>query len=229
MVTSNQLLTNQEVRDYGEIGVNFATCKLRILRQIERYEFRVRFGIDLYSLLLSSQIDYSTTLKWNKSKADYAVDDVVTYSDYIWKCIAIPTVGSSPSKSSIFWEYAPKFSLECYNELWCDIGLAAYLSNIVILRKGASVSVAFDDVGFNRKVGDGFRPADRDEIADAMQGIGAINEVILSNVDYYLKDNKETCEGYNLYLGNVCEVCNNSACSCDQNGGSTIGSDYIII
>ena len=104
MATYRQILQNADIKQFGMLGENFATCKLKLLKDIELHEFRCKLGIDFYAHLLDHLNDYDSAESWDSTKADYAANEAVIYQGILWAAVAAnPTVGETPNQKDGLW------------------------------------------------------------------------------------------------------------------------------
>lgn len=214
------LLRPHEVVYYSGISKEFPTCDLRMLASVEEHEFNECLGAAFYDVLKEDLIDYSGTSQYNNSTV-YSIGSVVIYSGIIYISTA-ETLGNVPTNPA-FWELAPKFETECYNELWCRY-LAEYLSLRVIFDRIPYIHNQIKASGVVRLKGDSFDTVDTRGLETLQKGILRSIERVFSNMDKWMRKQYDILPDlgcFDLYKGlavSCCDKCGEKEeiCKCTE-------------
>lgn len=190
-MSSTTLLSHREAKYYTK-EQTFPTCDMADIRKVERLSFNAHdfLGDALREALLADMVDYSAVVKYDSTKVDYVIDDLVLHTDgFIYKALI-----NAPTKEpgcSTDWALADKFTTDCYNKLWCEYSLAEYLSRKLLLRSMPSVMMKLTGHGLVQDRGQDYSQAtqsDRDWWLNDQKH--KIQECLMDIEKYITKTNK---------------------------------------
>lgn len=212
----NTLLRPSEIVYYSGISKEFPLCSFRTLFSVEEYEFNECLGIAFYDVLLNDLVEYSNVSAYNNNSF-YVIGSTVLRDGVIYISIQ-DTQGNLPSNPE-FWELAPKFTTDCYNELWCKY-LAEYLSLRVIFDRIPHIHNQIKATGIIRLKGDSFETVGDTGVNSLQKSVLRSIERVFGNMHKYMSRNNENgC--FDLYKGlaiSCCGECGETKeqCSCDD-------------
>ena len=199
------LLSSSEVIHFSGISRDFPPCDFRLLYNVELTEFRRCLGLEFYTDLQNDRVDYSGEADWQHG-VTYNQNAIVVKNGVPYVSLENSNQSEPPSPK---WEIAPKFTTECYNDLWC-LFLGEYLSWNAIKDKFAFVQYNLSGEGIqlvNTRAG---RSADVSEFKIYGASVDKKIEDLYNNMDHYLKNNCE--EEFKNYKGNL-DDCEDGKCT----------------
>jgi len=121
-----RLTTIHETKKYARISGTFPDCNLEPDSKLIRSIFNCKeyLTLELYERMLLDLIPYEDVEQYSHSE-NYVVGSLVLYNGIFFESTVLDP--SEPNCNSD-WKEAPKFYKNCFNELWCDEGLAEYVS-----------------------------------------------------------------------------------------------------
>lgn len=129
-MASKTILQPNDVLRFTQVSKEFPVCSLALIRQVERAEAYSCIGFPFYERLLADLVDHSGAPQWSKATT-YGVGDVVLYNQVYYVATASST-GIIPSNALNYWDYAPRFTTQAYEDLFIDGALGSYLAHLAV-------------------------------------------------------------------------------------------------
>lgn len=215
MAAASTILTETEVKQLAGMDRHVPACSINDIRQVELKAARDCLGKDFYRAMVADLRDWSEKDEYD-GITTYSAGEVVLYQGVYYE--ALVTTTAEPSLATD-WKEADKFATECYNTLFCTV-LGRYLALLVAQNSVMPISSPVTAQGIVKLEGEGFKAADKTEVARLQHWYASQVATAFENLDDYLTENS-TNACFSSYLGNTNTACTavsqlNSLCGCTQ-------------
>ena len=206
------LLTRQEVIDYAEYRDTFPPTAIKLISEVEEWEFNNKLGYDFYQQMIADLTDLSIATKY--TTGTYNLGQIVIYNQKYYTPTKNAVTSQPPTIAD--WKEAQKFASECFNSLWCNY-LARYLSLAVIQRHKPTALLSMASGYLVQPLNGDFTAPTKAAIDTDIRGIEALKNIAFDNLDKYINrvmlGNDTTLKDcYGKYKG----VESNTNCSCGE-------------
>lgn len=212
------LLTEKEVIFYSGVKLQSLKCDFRMIRRTVLYEFRTVLGLGLWKAFTENLNDLSSAENY-ESGVTYQKDKLVNYKGKVYQA-SKETSNQPPLNTD--WKEPDKFAKECLNSLFCEYGLAEYLSHKILIDRLPHLAVQVGASGAIKQRGQNFEAASLKETQMLVSSHTTQAAICLDNLDWYIKDNKDSdCFSGYLPFEEYCDCCGVKLSDC-QNGTDAI-------
>jgi hypothetical protein len=181
-MTQPLLITRQEVIDYAEYRDAFPTTAVKLIAEVERWEFEKRLGWDFYEAMLADLTDTSTAVKY--VPGTYDTGDIVIYNQKYYTCLRGNVTSQPPTL--LDWKETEKFKSDCYNSIWCNY-IARYLALCVIQNHKPTALLSMAQGHLVQPLGSDFQAPTKAAIDLDLRGIEQLRQKAYDNLVSYVK------------------------------------------
>jgi len=213
MALYQTILQPYEVIELCDISDYTPACTIKKIASIETKEFRECIGKELYAAMLADLIDYTGTQGYSGT-ANYVVDDLVMFSGFVYICIA-NTTGNTPSNLN-YWERAPKFTTDKYNDVWLSGFMGAYIAYAVLNATAAYRETQWTAQGLTVKQGNDFIAASSKSVDRLVSATNADIATNYANMVDFMKQNEAE-------WAFATKIIKPASCGCGQGCASNTG------
>ena len=211
---------------------NLSSCNINKLDTIIWTEFKGCLGLAFYVHLIKHLADYDEAQKWDVD-TDYSEGDVVIYEGCYWIANEDVESGSEPNGENECWGFAPKFTSECLEGLWCDGSLGDYLSYLVVRESIIPSSVKFTSEGIVRPVSKDYDSVSKSDKEGLVAHYSKCAQCEFEKIDWYMRNNNEDC-CFDLYKGIARSCCGGCGCEpikcvCEDDSCNKTGEFELLI
>lgn len=206
MLLPKTLIRPSEVIQLTNVSDKLPPCNLQDVYSREITEFRDCIGYAFRAVLVADLVDYTGTAAYNGATA-YEIDDVVVYNDIYYVCVQAVT-NATPNNLE-YWQLAPKFTTEAYNELFYIGFLGRYLAFAVLKQSTPFMNAQFKAQGVVQPAGEGYNSASSDSFKTLFNGVISNYTDAYNNLKQYMNENN-----LNGIFDLATKIIETSRCSC---------------
>jgi hypothetical protein len=214
MAQAQTLLNRQDVIDYAEYRDSFPPTAIKLIAEVERWEFSNRLGWDFYEQMLSDLTDLSGAVKY--VSGTYAIGDIVIYNQRYYTAKANGVTSQPPTVQD--WKETEKFESDCFNILWCEY-LARYLSLCVIQNHKPTALLSMAAGHLVQPLSNDFQAPTKAAIDADLRGIELLRVKAFDNLDAYIK---RVMAGEDIVL----QACYDKYINLPENSTTNCGCDF---